>query len=110
MRYILLIMTVAIIYIVIARSGSITPASKAITESMEAANPQASAGASASPHTDAFKAPLDRVMRASSQSGTTASTQSFRPTSSFSMRIVLFLGISPTERFVGMIYHDRYTT
>jgi len=61
MRYILLIMTVAIIYIVIARSGSIMPASKAITESMDAANPQASAGASASPHTDAFKAPLDRT-------------------------------------------------
>jgi hypothetical protein len=61
MRYILLIMTVAIIYIVIARSGSITPASKAITESMDAANPQASAGAGASPHTNAFKAPLDRT-------------------------------------------------
>jgi len=64
MRYILLIITVAIIYIVLARSGSITPATKAVTESMEAANPQASLGASsASPaaHTDPLKAPLDRT-------------------------------------------------
>jgi len=62
MRYILLIITVAIIYIVIAKSSSITPASKAITESMDAANPQASAsGAAATTPTNAFKAPLDRT-------------------------------------------------
>ncbi|MGB8352692.1 MAG: hypothetical protein WCD79_02290 [Chthoniobacteraceae bacterium] len=60
MKYILLLVTVAIIYIVLAHSGSIAPASKAVTESMEAANPPAP-GASASPHTDALKAPLDRT-------------------------------------------------
>ena len=65
MRYVLLIVGLAIIYFVLARSGSLAPAKTAITESMDAANVQASpaaaADASASPHTNAFKAPIDRT-------------------------------------------------
>ncbi len=61
MRYILLILALAIVYIVLARSSSIAPAKTAITESMEAANPQPAAGAPATAHTNAFKAPLDRT-------------------------------------------------
>ena len=61
MRYILLLVTVAIIYVVIARSSSITPAATAVTESMNAANPQITQGGSSAPHTDALKAPLDRT-------------------------------------------------
>jgi hypothetical protein len=61
MRYIILLVAVAIIYVVLARSSSITPAATAISESMNAANPQASPGASPAGHADALKAPLDRA-------------------------------------------------
>jgi|GEM_PF-2069433 len=61
MRYILLILALAIVYIVLARSSSIAPAKTAITESMEAANPQSATGTAPAPHTNAFKAPLDRT-------------------------------------------------
>lgn len=61
MRYILLIVSLAIIYIVIAKSSSIGPTKSAIKESMEASNIQTTTGASATPASDSLKAPLDRT-------------------------------------------------
>ena len=64
MRYILLLITVAIIYIVFTRMVSNTRDEKAeITQTLaETANPPApGASPAASQHTDALKAPLDRT-------------------------------------------------
>ena len=66
MRYIFLLITVAIIYVVLTRSSAVDPAAQAIQESMQAAEPApapatASAAATPAPHTNAYKAPLDRT-------------------------------------------------
>ena len=61
MRYILLLITVAIIYIVFTRMSSDTHDEKTeVTQALDAVNPPAP-GATPSPHTDALKAPLDRT-------------------------------------------------
>ena len=68
MRYIFLLITVAIIYVVLTRSSAVDPAAQAIQESMQAADPTpapapvaAGAVATPAPHTNAYKAPLDRT-------------------------------------------------
>lgn len=64
MRYIGLLLTVAIIYIVFTRMVSTTHDEKAeVTQALDAGNPDhpAAPGATASPQTDSLKAPLDRT-------------------------------------------------
>ena len=67
MRYICLLIVVAIIYIASTRMESPVPGDKdgkpAVTQGMDAANPDnpSMPGATPAAHTDALKAPLDRT-------------------------------------------------
>jgi hypothetical protein len=63
MRYIGLLMVVAIIYIAYTHMAAPTPAKTEVTQAMDAGNPDhpAAPGATPTPSTDSLKAPLDRT-------------------------------------------------